>query len=76
VPASVTYNYMQATPLPGTPRAPSFKGTNVTEFLHRWEEMCTVYRLSMIERVSRLPSYCELTLRTTIQAMKSFKSGD
>ena len=47
--------YKAVMPLPGTPGAPHFDGTNVTEFLERYEEICDDHRLGTVERLKRLP---------------------
>lgn len=39
---------------PGTPGAPSFDGQNITDFLDRYSQLCSDYRLSELEK-NQLP---------------------
>lgn len=47
-------------PYPGTPGAPFFGGQNIINFLDRYSQLCSDYRLSESEKIYRLPWYCEL----------------
>jgi len=42
-------------PLPGTLRSPMFEGANVTEFLKRYDDLCSNYQVSEKDRLMRLP---------------------
>ncbi|MCJ1348040.1 hypothetical protein MMC31_006271 [Peltigera leucophlebia] len=46
-------------PYPGTPGAPFFDGQNITRFLDLYDQLCSDYRLSELEKINRLPWYCE-----------------
>ena len=46
-------------PLPYTSETPLFTGTNITDFLKRFEDMATDYRLSDNRKVWRVQKYYE-----------------
>ena len=52
--------YIITMPYPGTPGTPFFEGSNVTDFLDRYEQMCTDFRVEAKEKIKRLLWYCEM----------------
>ena len=46
-------------PYPGASGAPFFDGKNITDFLDRYSQLCSDYRLSESEKIYRLPWYWE-----------------
>lgn len=53
--------YIMAMLYPGTPGTTFFKGgSNVTDFLNRYELMCTNFRVEEKGKIRKLPSYCEM----------------
>ena len=52
--------YIIIMPYPGTPGTPFFEGSNVTDFLDRYEQMCTDFRVEAKEKIKRLLWYCEM----------------
>jgi hypothetical protein len=63
-------------PLPGTLGSPMFEGANVTEFLERYEDLCSDYRVSDEDRLARLPRYCIQPVAETIRSLKEWKTKD
>jgi hypothetical protein len=63
-------------PLPGTLGSPMFEGANVTEFLKRYEDLCSDYRVSDDNKLTRLPRYCIQPIAETIKSLKEWKSRD
>jgi len=57
-------------PPPGTPGSPMFEGANVTEFLERYEDLCSDYRVTDEDRLTRLPRYCIQPIAETIKSLK------
>jgi len=47
-----------------------FKGANVTEFLERYEDLCSDYRVTDKDRLTRLPRYCIQPIAKTIKSLK------
>ena len=63
-------------PPPGTLGSPMFEGANVTEFLERYEDLCSDYRVSDDDKLTRLPRYCIQPIAETIKSLKEWKSRD
>jgi hypothetical protein len=63
-------------PPPGTPGSPMFEGANVTEFLERYEDLCSDYHVSAADRLARLPRYCIQPIAETIKSLKEWKDKD
>ena len=63
-------------PPPGTQGSPMFEGANVTEFLERYEDLCSDYRVSDEDRLVRLPRYCIQPVAETIRSLKEWKAKD
>jgi hypothetical protein len=60
--------YKVPMPLPGSPGAPYFKGTNITEFLERFEEMCKDYRVEGSgKKLKRLSKYYTIMISRSIK---------
>ena len=75
LPQMTTMLYMPMPP-PGTPGSPMFKGANVTEFLERYEDLCSDYHVSASDRFARLPRYCIQPIAETIKSLKEWKDKD
>lgn len=63
-------------PVPGTLGAPFFDGDEITEFLDHYEEICENHHLENMERLERLPRYCNFFCRRYVQELDEFKKGD
>ncbi len=70
------YIFRAAIPLSHTPRAPLFTGTNVTDFLKRFEDITTDYGLSDDRKVQRVQKYCEFGITQCIQDLDSYEEKD
>jgi len=57
-------------PPPGTLGSLMFEGANVTEFLERYEDFCSNYRVTDEDRLIRLPCYCIQLIAETIKSLK------
>jgi hypothetical protein len=75
LPQMPTMLYMPMPP-PRTPSSPMFKGANVTEFLKRYEDLCSDYYVSASDRFARLPRYCIQPIAETIKSLKEWKDKD
>ncbi|MCJ1427048.1 hypothetical protein MMC29_004951 [Sticta canariensis] len=64
--------FIMAMPYPGTPGAPFFDGRNVTEFLDRFSDLCTGYKLSDAEKMRRLPRYCDMRIGQSIEFIQEW----
>ena len=53
-----------------------FEGANITEFLERYEDLCSDYHVSDDDRLTRLPRYCIQPIAETIKSLKEWKSQD
>lgn len=60
-----------AVPFPGTPGAPYFDGTDVSDFLDRYEDMCADYQVSDSER-----RYCETMTAQHIKGLTEYVDKD
>ena len=67
---------MSPMPFPGAPGAPYFSGSNVTEFLQRFEMMSNEYGLTQDEMFKKLPWYCERTIGDYIKATPEYTLRD
>jgi hypothetical protein len=63
-------------PPPGTLGSPMFEGANVTEFLERYKDLCSDYRVSDKDRLTRLPRYCIQPVAETIRFMNEWRTRD
>src|SRR5215212_2101977 len=63
-------------PMPGTPGAPFFDGRDITEFLERFEDMCSEYYIDKESQVVRLPKYCETSIGRYVRTMQAYQSKD
>ena len=73
---SILYREYPPMPCPTSLGAPLFTGADVTEFLENWVKFCTDHGLSDIERVKRLPLYCELSVRDCIELRPEYIQRD
>ena len=60
-------------PRPGQPDALHFDNTNVTEFLHRWNNECEDFDLNEPQRYTHLPDYCTPETKDTIELLSGYK---
>ena len=67
---------IMAVPFPGTPGAPYFDGTDVSDFLDRYEDMCTDYQVSEAEKIRRIPRYCETMTGQYIKNLMEYLEKD
>jgi len=74
--ATMSTMFYMLMPPPGTPRSPMFKGANVTEFLKRYEDLCSDYRVTDKDRLIRLPRYYIQPIAETIKSLKEWKNRD
>jgi hypothetical protein len=63
-------------PPPGTPGSPMFEGANVTEFLERYKDLYSNYRVSTSDRLARLPRYYIQPIAKTIKSLKEWVDKD
>ena len=61
--------YMLMPPL-GTLGSPMFKDANVTEFLERYKDLCSDYKVSNKDKLAQLPRYCIQLVVKTIRSLK------
>jgi hypothetical protein len=60
--------YKVPIPLPGSLGAPYFKGTNITKFLERFEEIYKDYRVEgSSKKLKRLPKYYTIMISRSIK---------
>jgi hypothetical protein len=53
-----------------------FEGANVTQILERYEDLCSDYQVSDIDRLARLPQYCLQPIAETIKSLKEWMDKD
>lgn len=53
-----------------------FEGANITEFLERYEDLCSDYRVSDSGKLTRLPRYCVQSIGETIKSLKEWNDRD
>ena len=65
-------------PEPGSRSAPTFDGDNVTEFLDRWEELCSQCGDGPNDPVfiRKLRWYCKREHRTTVEMLPGYEEND
>ena len=63
-------------PLPGSEGMPLFDGTNVTEFLDRYDDTCNEHFVEGDDKLNKLPRYCTPNIRDAIKSMKEWKLKD
>ena len=69
--ASIPMYSRAVMPYPGSPGAPFFEGTNITDFLDSYSRMCTDYQVDEQEKIKRLSWYCELFTGKYIETLIS-----
>src|SRR6266498_639630 len=70
------YIFRTAIPLPHTPGAPSFTGTNITDFLIRFKNIATDYGLSDDRKMQRVQKYYKFGITQRIQDLDSYEEKD
>lgn len=63
-------------PFPGTAGAPYFDGSNVSEFLDVYDDMCTDYKVSSLKKLKQLPQYCESLTGGYIRTLAEYVEKD
>jgi hypothetical protein len=73
--ASTQRNQM---PLPYSPGAPIFRGSDVTTFLHKYESIAAFTATDPFSRnvVVMLPYYCTEAIRETVMMMRGYERRD
>lgn len=69
--ASIPMYSRAVMPYPGSPGAPFFEGSNITDFLDSYSRMCTDYQVDKQEKIKRLSWYCELFTGKYIETLIS-----
>ena len=69
--ASIPMYSRAVMPYPGSPGAPYFEGSNITDFLDSYSRMCTDYQVDEQEKIKRLSWYCELFTGKYIETLIS-----
>lgn len=59
-------------PLAGTPGTPCFKGSNITEFVERFDDLCDEFRVTDEEKKRKLLKYCDHPRREIIQSLPEY----
>jgi len=72
--ATMSTMFYMPMPPPSTPGSPMFEGANVTEFLERYEDLCSDYCVTDEDRLTRLPRYCIQPIAETIKSLKEWKN--
>jgi len=72
--ATMSTMFYMPMPPPGTPGSPMFEGANVTEFLKRYEDLYSDYRVTDEDRLIRLPCYYIQPIAETIKSLKEWKN--
>ena len=70
--ASIPIYSRAVMPYPGSPGAPFFEGSNITDFLESYSRMCTDYQVDKQEKIKRLSCYFELFTGKYIETLISF----
>ena len=73
VPQNVKPNAM---PLPSAPSSPCFNGRNISNFLKRFSDLCRKYELTDMQRIAKLPHYCEIHIAKLIKTMRTWRKGN
>ena len=61
--------YIMAMPYPRIPSTSFFEGSNITNFLRRYELMCIAFRMKEKEKIRRLLLYCEMFIGKYIESL-------
>ncbi len=70
------YIFKTAIPLPHTLEASSFTKTNITDFLKRFKDIATNYRLSDNRKMQRVQKYYKFDITQRIQDLDSYEEKD
>ena len=71
MPASISVYFHAIMPYLGAPRTPFFEGSNVTDFLDQYSQMCTDYQVDKHEKIKWLSGYCEIFTRKYVETLIS-----
>ena len=70
------YVMVQPMPAPGTVGTPYFTGQNVSQFIERYERLCTRHHVTSIEKHQGLPEYCDYWIGIWIRCLPEFTAGN
>ena len=68
--------YVTPFPEPGTPGAPYFSGSDITDFLSRFQRLGKKHGITEGELIEMLPDYCERGKRSRIRAQAAYAKRD
>ena len=63
-------------PLPSAPGSPCFNGRNISDFLEQFLDLCRDYKLMDMQRIAKLPHYCEIHIAKLIKTMRTWREGN
>lgn len=63
-------------PMVGMAGSPYFDGSDVTEFLDRWDDLVAECGISHEHSLRRLPQYCTPLIKENLRSMPEYESGD
>lgn len=75
-PSPYPYPFLVPMPQPGIPGSPHFDGTNVTEFLDRYSNMCHDYHISDKRMVRRMLWYCNSIVAQNIRSLPAYQESN
>jgi len=67
---------MHLMPMPGSVGAPFFDGKNVTEFLTRFEDLCSAYGVAPSQKVAQMVRYCSRSIGQYLHIRPAFIDSD
>ena len=70
VPQNIGPNAM---PLPSAPGSLCFNGRNIFNFLEQFSDLCRDYKLTDMQRIAKLPHYCEIHIAKLIKTMRTWR---
>jgi hypothetical protein len=60
----------------GTLECPYFEGSNITEFLERYKDLCEDARLGDAQKLCHIPQYCTLPVEQYIKSLALYSDRD
>lgn len=64
--------YITSMPYPRASGSPFFKGVNVSKFLEKFNNIYDDYQMSALEKICRLPWYCEIFIAWYVRSVIGF----
>lgn len=68
-----TFEYFMTMPQPGSSDIFYFEGKNIIEFLVRYDDMCSNFRVTIVNKIQRLPRYCDMLIENSIEGLPKYK---